>query len=212
MVHALGPSWLDPNYLLTQFGGTFIWVALLMVFVECGLIFPFLPGDTLLFAVGLFIANGSLHNNFWLTALEFAIAAFAGNLVGYEIGRLVGEPLRRRDGRLIKAKYFEQTHEFFERYGNRALVLGRFVPIVRTLITIVAGAGAMDRRRFLSWSAVGAAGWVLIVMTLGHLLGHISFFAKNIEATLALLVLVSLVPAIIEYLRHRRDPSLTGDR
>lgn len=204
VMHSLGPSWLDPNYLLAQFGSQFIWIALLMVFVECGLIFPFLPGDSLLFATGLFIATGSLHVSFWVAVPAFCIAAFAGNLVGYEIGRLIGGPLYERDGRIVRRAYFDQTHEFFERYGNRALVLGRFVPIVRTFITIVAGAARMDRRRFLSWSLLGAVGWVVLVTLLGHLLGRVAFFQKNIEAVLVLLVLVSLVPAAFEVVRQRR--------
>ena len=142
----------------------FFWVCLLIIIVECGLFFPFLPGDTLLFAVGLFIAGGKIDivPGGHATNLVFAIvvlmaAAFAGNVIGYEIGRWIGPPLYDRDGRILKQKYFDQTQAFFDKHGNKALVIGRFVPFVRTYITVVAGVTRMRRHRFFVWSAVGAA-------------------------------------------------------
>ena len=158
-----GIQWMDPNWLLDQFGTAFFWVSLAIIFVECGLFFPFLPGDTLLVAMGLFIAGEkiSIVPGGPLVNLAFALvvltaAAFAGNVVGYEIGRKIGPPLYEHDGRILKREYFKKTEAFFEKHGRKALVIGRFVPFVRTYITVVAGATRMDRGKFMVWSLVGA--------------------------------------------------------
>jgi membrane-associated protein len=195
---------MDPQYLLDQFGSQFFWVSVAIVFIECGLLFPILPGDSLLFAAGLFIANGSIGINIAVACAILSVAAFAGNVVGYEIGRAVGPPLYERDGRILKRKYFDQTTVFFDRYGNKALVLGRFVPIVRTFITVVAGVGQMDRRRFFTWSAVGAFLWATGVTLLGYFLGQaFPVLQSKIELAIIVIVAFSLVPVVVEYLRHR---------
>ncbi|HEX5427952.1 MAG TPA: VTT domain-containing protein [Pedococcus sp.] len=199
-MHALGPSWMDPSYLLNTYG---IWVAVLVVFIECGLLFPILPGDSLLFTIGVFIASDTLHLNLFVACAILTVAAFLGNVVGYEIGRVVGPPIYERDGRILKRQYFDKTREFFEKYGNKALVLGRFVPIVRTFITLVAGVGRMERRRFFTWSALGAVLWASGVTILGYFLGGIDLIKNNIEAALMLIVAVSVLPMVVEYLRHR---------
>jgi len=204
-MHSLGPNWLDPNYLLERFGSQLIWVSLAIVFIECGLLFPFLPGDSLLFAIGLFIATGKLPINLGLALVVLFVAAFAGNVSGYEIGRAVGPALYKRNGRFLRKKYFDQTHDFFERHGNKALVIGRFVPVVRTFITVVAGVGRMDRRRFFTWSAVGAALWVGVITLLGYFLGQaFPVLQNNLDIAIVLVVLVSLLPAAYEWWRHRR--------
>jgi membrane-associated protein len=196
---------MDPNYLLGRFGAQLIWVSLAIIFIECGLLFPFLPGDSLLFAMGLFIATGKLQMNLGLALVLLFVAAFAGNVSGYEIGRAVGPALYKRNGRFLRKQYFDQTHDFFERHGNKALVIGRFVPVVRTFITVVAGVGRMDRRRFFTWSAVGAALWVGSVTLLGHFLGQaFPVLQNNLDIAIVLVVLVSLLPAVFEWLRHRR--------
>ena len=137
-------------------------------------------------------------------AASGTLAAFLGNVVGYEIGRAIGAPLYNREGRFIKRKHFEQTSAFFDKYGNRALVLGRFVPIVRTFITVVAGISRMDRRRFFTYSAVGAVLWATGVTLLGYYLGQIEFVKANIEVALILIVFVSVLPMLFEYVAHRR--------
>ena len=195
---------MDPQYLLDQFGSQFFWLSVAMVFIECGLLFPILPGDSLLFAAGLFIANGKLGVNIVLACVIFSAAAFAGNVVGYEIGRAVGPPLYHRDGRILKRKYFDQTTVFFDRYGSKALVLGRFVPIVRTFVTVVAGVGRMDRRRFFTWSAVGAVLWATGITLLGYFLGQAFPVLQNkLELAIVAIVAVSLIPVGVEYVRHR---------
>jgi membrane-associated protein len=142
--------------------------------------------------------------------LLLTIAAFGGNVAGYEIGRAAGPRIIRPGSRLVKRKHIEQTHEFFERYGARALVLGRFVPIVRTFITLVAGVGRMERRHFYAWSALGAVLWVVGVTVLGYFLGTIPFVRKHIELMLIAIVLVSVVPMGVELLRARRKSSTTA--
>jgi membrane-associated protein len=215
-LHALilGINWTDPAWLLDRYGAAFLWICLAMVFVECGLFFPFLPGDTLLLSLGVFIATPSHGiDNFpgprllelTITLVLLVIAAVAGNVVGYEIGRKIGPPLYHREGRILKKKYFDNTRAFFDQHGNKALVIGRFVPFVRTYITIVAGVTRMQRRRFLVWSFVGALLWVLSITLLGYNLGRrVPWLRDNIDyAVLAILVL-SAVPIIFEWWRRRR--------
>jgi membrane-associated protein len=205
----LGLDWMDPEWLLDQFGQEMFWVSVAIVFIECGLLFPILPGDSLLFSVGLFVhraeaGEAGISVNIVYACIVLSAAAFFGNVVGYEIGRAAGEPLSQRDGRFIKRRYFEQTHAFFERYGARALVIGRFVPIVRTFITVVAGAGQMDRRHFFTWSFVGAVLWATGLTLAGYFLGGIALLQEHIEAAVLAIVFVSVLPMVVEYVRHRR--------
>ena len=207
----LGIKWMDPNWLLQQFGSEFFWVSLLIVFVECGLLFPFLPGDTLLFAIGLFIATDQIHVfggnavvELLLAMLLMMVAAVAGNVAGYEIGRQVGEPLRQHDGRILKRKYLDQTADFFDKHGNMALVLGRFVPFVRTYVTLVAGVTRLPRRRFWLWSVVGAVLWVAIVMLAGYFLGAaFPTLGENIDKAMIVILAFSIIPVGYEWWRHK---------
>ena len=210
-----GLSWMDPNALLREFGQSMFWLSLLIVFVECGLFFPVLPGDTLLFAMGIFLATdeikifpGGHHLDLPAALVLFTLAAILGNISGYEIGRLIGPPLAQRDGRILKKKYFDQTHEFFDKHGNKALVIGRFVPFVRTYITVVAGITQMDRRRFLTWSAVGAVAWVASILLLGFFLGkQVPWLRDRIDLVILAILAFSAIPIVIEWLRHRRKRS-----
>ena len=203
-MHSLGPDWMDPQWLLDRFGGQFFWVSVAIVFIECGLLFPILPGDSLLFAVGLFIAEGSIQLNIVVACIILTLAAFIGNVTGYEIGRAIGAPLYEREGRFLKKKYFDDTHAFFEKHGAKALVLGRFVPIVRTFITVVAGVSRMDRRHFFVWSGVGAFLWATGVTLLGYFLGQAFPVLKDhLELAILAIVAVSVIPMIIEFVRHK---------
>jgi membrane-associated protein len=208
----LGMDWMDPNWLLDQFGGAFYWISLLIVFVECGLFFPFLPGDTLLFALGLFLNSGRIDIFGTPPAVELVIAfvlltgaAFLGNVVGYEIGRAIGPPLYQRNGKILKKKYFDQTHAFFDKHGNKALVIGRFVPFVRTFITVVAGVTRMDRRRFFLWSFVGAVLWVGSILLLGFTLGQaFPSLGENIDKALLVILAFTVVPIVWELWQRRK--------
>ncbi|MEP7089005.1 MAG: VTT domain-containing protein [Nocardioidaceae bacterium] len=216
----LGIKWMDPDWLLSQFGAEFFWVSLLIVFVECGLLFPFLPGDTLLFALGLFIATGKINVfpggevvDLLACLVLMVLAAVAGNAAGYEIGRRVGEPLRQHDGRVLKRRYLDQTSAFFERHGSQALVIGRFVPFVRTYVTLVAGVTRMGRRRFLVWSLVGAVLWVSLVLLAGYFLGAtIPGLGQNIDKAMLVILAFSVIPVAVEWWRHRHSPTDHADR
>lgn len=207
MVSALGPDWLNPESLLTSLGDIAFWVVLGIIFAECGLLIGFfLPGDSLLFVTGLFIATGAISINIWVASLLLVIAAIVGNVTGYWIGKKAGPSLfNKPDSKLFKQEYVDKTHHFFNRYGARAIVLARFVPIVRTFITAVAGIGQMDFRRYLVFSAIGAVLWAGCVTLAGYFLGNIEFVRDNLELILILVVFVSIVPIIFEWIRHRRE-------
>jgi len=214
LVLALGPSWLDPQILLDQLGAWALWGAVAIVFAECGLLLGFfLPGDSLLFTVGLFIGSGAIDQPLWLACLALVVAAFVGNVVGYEIGRASGPAIfRREQSRIFRPEFVEKTVDFFDRYGARAIVLARFVPIVRTFITVTAGVGRMDRRRYLLYSGIGAVLWAAGVTVLGYFLGSVPFVRDNIEVMLIVIVLVSVVPVGVELLRERGRRSRTAAR
>ncbi|NAZ77604.1 DedA family protein [Kineococcus sp. T13] len=202
---ALLPDWLEPTGLLNSLGGWALWGAALVVFAECGLLVGFfLPGDSLLFTVGLFQHEGFVPHPLWFVCLVLSVAAFAGNVTGYEIGRKAGPAIFDRPGsRIFKRKHVEQTQAFFAKYGARAIILARFVPVVRTFITVAAGAGRMHRRTFFLFSGIGAVLWGTGVTVLGYGLGSIALVRENIEIGLLALVVVSLVPIGIEVLRAR---------
>ncbi|WP_327184371.1 DedA family protein [Streptomyces sp. NBC_01334] len=199
---ALGPSWLDPNYLLDNFG---LWGLLLIVFAESGLLIGFfLPGDSLLFTAGLLITSNQLDFPLWGAVALICVAAILGDQAGYMFGKKVGPSLfNRPDSRLFKQENVTKAHEFFEKYGPKSLVLARFVPIVRTFTPIIAGVSGMRYRSFLIFNVIGGVLWGAGVTLLGSWLGNIDFVKKNIEAILILIVLVSVVPIIIEFLRAR---------
>ena len=197
----LGPKWFDPQYLLNTYG---LWLAVVVVFIECGLLWPILPGDSLLFMVGFFAASGLLKVNLIGAVVILIVAAFLGNVSGYWIGRGLGVAIYERDWRFLKREWFDRSHAFFEKYGNKALVIGRFVPIVRTFITLVAGVSKMSTRRFFTWSAVGAVMWVILVTYAGYFLGNVSFVKNNLEASILVLVIISMLPMAWEWWRHRK--------
>ena len=206
VVDALGP---DPEALLRSFGAVAFWVVLGIIFAECGLLIGFfLPGDSLLFITGMLIAQGFIAFNIWGAVALLIAVAILGNIVGYWIGHKVGPAMfRKPDSKLFKREYVDKTHAFFEKYGARAIVLARFVPIVRTFITAIAGVGRMDFGRFLTFSAIGAVLWAGLVTLAGYFLGNIEFVKKNVEIILILVVVVSILPIIIEVIKHRRERS-----
>ncbi|MBI1378876.1 MAG: DedA family protein [Frankiales bacterium] len=202
---------MQPQYILDKFG-TWAFVAVMVIlFVECGLFLFFLPGDSLLFVTGLYIAKGAsgdsggLHIPLWLACVLLSAAAIAGNVSGYWIGSKAGPALfHRPDSRLLKPEYVEQTHAFFEKYGPRAIVLARFVPIVRTFITAMAGVGKMQFRTYLVYTTIGGILWASGLTILGYFLGNVEFVQKNIELIAVVIIALSLVPAGVEWWRARR--------
>ncbi|MEU4244847.1 VTT domain-containing protein [Actinoplanes sp. NPDC026619] len=207
MTSALGPSFLDPEWLISTFGLVGI---LAIVFAESGLLIGFfLPGDSLLFTAGLLVADGTyLHQPLWLMCLLVSVAAIAGDQFGYLFGRRFGPSLfRRPDSRLFKQENLTRAREFFAKYGARSIVLARFVPIVRTFTPIVAGASHMHYRTFLLYNVIGGAAWGSGVTILGYFLGQVAFVKSNIELILIGIVVLSVIPIGIELLRSRSRKS-----
>ncbi len=211
VVTALGPQWLQPQAILERFGTAAFIAVLVIIFVECGLLMFFLPGDSLLFVTGLFIATGAIDVPLGLACVLLSAAAILGNLCGYGIGAWAGPSLfDRPDSRLLKPSQIEKTHAFFDKYGPRAIVLARFVPIVRTFITAAAGIGRMNLRTYMIYSAIGGALWATGLTTLGYFLGDIEFVQKNVELIAVLIVVLSVLPAGYEWLRARREARADG--
>jgi membrane-associated protein len=200
---ALGPSWLAPEDLIDKFG--FLGL-LLVIFAECGLLIGLVfPGDSLLFIAGLLIADDTLSEPLWLACIALWIAAVAGNIVGYGIGRRAGPAVfARPNSRIFKQEYVARTSEFFDKHGGRAIVLARFVPIVRTLITFLAGSAKMNLRSYTIYSMIGALLWAVGVTVLGHQLGSVDFVREHVEPILLGVVLLSLLPVFVHLARERR--------
>lgn len=205
--------WLSPDFLLHQFGAALFWLGIIVLFIECGLLFPFLPGDTLLFAMGLFIAEdkvdiipGGHVGDLVFALVIYTAAAFAGNVTGYLIGEKVGPRIYQHDGKIIKREYLDKTSEFFDRHGHTALVAGRFVPFVRTYITLVAGVTKMRKHVFFVWSFIGAVGWVVALTLIGYILGR-SFpgLGKYIDLVTYGLLGVTVVVLAYEWVRKQRE-------
>jgi membrane-associated protein len=197
---------LNPNDLLTKLGSIAFFAVLAIIFTECGILLGLiLPGDSLLFITGMFIASGQIKVNIWLAIALIAIAAIIGNLVGYWLGTKIGPPLfRRPDSRIFKQEYVERTHKFFEKHGARAIILARFVPIVRTLITATAGIAAMPFRVFAVNSAIGGVLWAGLLTGAGYKLGHNETIKSHIELFTLGIVILSLIPVAFELIQARK--------
>jgi membrane-associated protein len=197
--------------IINQYGSWVYGILFAIVFAETGLVVtPFLPGDSLLFATGALCAIGVL--NPWIAFALLAAAAFTGNAVNYTVGRSIGPRVFTaaaqpgRVGRLLNRKYLDRAHAFFEQYGGKAIVLARFVPIVRTFVPFVAGAAQMTSASFVFYNAVGAAGWVGLCLGAGVLFGQVPIIKNNFSLVTLGIVFVSVLPVLVEFVRHRRPP------
>lgn len=176
-----------------------------IIFAETGLVvLPFLPGDSLLFACGAFaVRDGSGLSVLLLGGILIA-AAIVGDTVNYHVGKTIGpRVMRSQDSKFFNKKHLEKTHAFFEKYGGKTIILARFVPIVRTFAPFVAGAGAMNYGKFITYNIVGAVLWVTLMMGAGVGLGNIPIIKKNFEIVVILIVLISVMPMVFEYLKSR---------
>ncbi|MFQ6393531.1 DedA family protein [Nocardia sp. KC 131] len=170
---------------------------LVIVFIETGLLFPILPGDSLLFTGGLLAASYNPPVSIWVLVPAVTVAAFAGDQCAYWIGRAIGPALfHKEDTRFFKKHYVTETHEFFEKHGPKTIILARFVPIVRTFMPVLAGVSKMDYRKFVAFDIVGAILWGGGVTVLGYFLGGVDFIKNHVEAIFLLIVLVSVLPGI----------------
>jgi membrane protein DedA with SNARE-associated domain len=180
-------------------------VAMGIVFAETGLLVGFfLPGDSLLFTIGVLGAGGLLHLPFWLVAVGLLLAAVAGDQVGYLLGRRFGPRVfRRSESRLFSRAHADRAQAFFAKHGPKAVVLARFLPVVRTFTPVVAGVARMQRRRFTAYNLAGAIAWTTGLLTVGFYLGGIPLIAAHVELFAIGMVALSLVPALLGLIRHR---------
>jgi membrane-associated protein len=179
-------------------------ILFLIVFCETGLVVtPFLPGDSLLFAVGTFAALGAL--DLWLAMALLMVAAILGDSLNYAIGARVGPRVFRQEGvRFLNRRHLERTHAFYERYGAKTIVIARFVPIIRTFAPFVAGIGRMSYARFALYNVAGGIGWIVSLTLAGYLFGNIPLVRKNFSLVIFAIIIISILPALVEMLRQRR--------
>lgn len=186
-----------------------IWVyaiLFLILFCETGLVVtPFLPGDSLLFVAGALSALPTNDINVHLMIVLMLIAAILGDAVNYTIGRVFGESLfKNPDSKIFRKSYLDKTHQFYEKHGGKTIILARFVPIVRTFAPFVAGMGHMSYRRFAAYNVIGAFLWVLLFTYAGYIFGDLKIVQDNLKLLIVAIIIISILPGVIEVLRHRR--------
>ncbi|WP_158166325.1 DedA family protein [Mycolicibacterium smegmatis] len=208
---ALMPDFMDPLNLIGYFGTWALVGILLVVFIESGVLFPVLPGDSLLFVAGMLAAGTAAKGtavdaNFqlWQLLVFIPIAAILGGQVGYIIGRTIGTSMFKPEARILKQKYLDEAHEFFEQRGPFAIVIARFVPIVRTVAPITAGAAKMRYPVFTAFNVLGAIVWGVGLTLLGYWLGQFEIIQKLLEPIFILIVVASVAPMFIEWYKRRR--------
>ena len=195
---------------LVQYLGPWIYVLLfLIIFCETGLVVtPILPGDSLLFALGAFAANPYLTGPLdihWLFPL-LSIAAIAGDTVNYTIGHYVGPKVfHQESNRFFKKEYLDRTHRFYERHGGKTIVIARFIPIIRTFAPFVAGIGEMNYSRFILYNVTGGISWIGVFLTGGYYFGNFPLIKNNFTLVIIAIIILSVLPGVIEYLRQRRE-------
>ena len=195
-----------PQTLLRGWGPWALLGIAAMVFVESGLLFPFLPGDSLLFVAGLL--HKELHVSLPVMVLVAFLAAAGGDTIGYWLGQRFGRRLFSPDARILKTAHLLRAEKFFERYGGRSIILARFVPIVRTFIPLAVGSTQYRYPRFLAFNLIGAAAWTGLMIIGGSLLGGIDFVTKNIDLITIAIVAASVVPVVMQVLKSRRKPAV----
>ena len=193
------------SLLIQSFGGWAYLIVFLVIFCETGLVVtPILPGDSLLFGLGAIAAMGALKVE-WLFVM-LSIAAIAGDTVNYMIGHYVGPRVfARESGRFFKKEYLERTHRFYEKYGGKTIVIARFVPIIRTFAPFVAGSGSMTYSRFIVYNIVGGISWIALFIFGGYYFGNLSIVKRNFTLVIFAIILISILPGVIEYVRQRRQ-------
>ena len=196
------------DQLVIDYGSAIYFILFLIIFVETGLVvMPFLPGDSLLFAAGALCARPDSELSLPLLIALLILAAVLGDNLNYAIGRFAGSKvvnLKFRGKSLVKQAYIDQTHKFFEKYGTKAIIMARFVPIVRTFTPFVAGVGEMNyQKKFLPFDLAGGFLWITSMTLAGYFLGNLEFFQKHFEAVVIGIILLSVMPMVIAYLRHR---------
>lgn len=177
-------------------------ILFLIIFAETGFVVtPFLPGDSMLFAVGALVAGEGTGLNIWFMALILIIAAIAGNTLNYRLGKYFGIRVFKEDNKILKLKYYHQSHEYFEKHGAKAIVFSRFLPILRTIAPFVAGAANMTFGKFTFYNIIGGVAWITSLLFAGYLLGKIPFVERNFEVLVVIIAVGTFVPVIFAALK-----------
>jgi membrane-associated protein len=191
--------------IISQYGVLTYVILFAVIFAETGFVFtPFLPGDSLLFAAGTLASLGEILNIHFLFIL-LTIAAIIGDTVNYWIGHYFGLKLFHKYPRFLKKEYLDKTHNFYEKYGGKTIIIARFVPIVRTFAPFVAGVGSMNYSKFIFYNVTGAILWCSIFLYSGYYFGNLPFIRNNFSIVIFVIIFISILPGIIEYLRHRNE-------
>lgn len=179
-------------------------IIFIIIFCETGLVVtPFLPGDSLLFAVGAFAAKGSF--DFWAISLTILVAAIIGDSINYTFGKYIGPKVfAKEDSKLFNKAYLEKAQKFYEKYGAKTIIVARFVPIVRTFAPFVAGIGHMSYGKFMAYNVIGALLWVFIFIPLGYFFGNLPFVQQNFKLVMIAIIVISVLPAIFEFIKERK--------
>lgn len=192
------------DYVITNYHSWTYLFLFLIIFIETGfIIMPFLPGDSLLFAVGAFASRGSL--NFWSIGGTLLLAAILGDTVNYSVGKFIGTRIfSQKNHKLLNTEHLDKAHKFYAKYGAKTIILARFIPIVRTFAPFVAGIGKMSYKKFMSYNVIGATLWIFSFIPLGYFFGNLPFIQRNFKFAMLAIVLISIVPGLIEFIREKR--------
>lgn len=184
-------------------------ILFLIIFAETGFVItPFLPGDSLLFATGALIAGGKTDLNVWLMFLILVAAAILGNTLNYKLGSVLGAGVFKEKNKILKLKYYHQSHEFFEKHGGKAIIFSRFLPIFRTIAPFVAGIAKMPFGRYTFFNVIGGVAWIFSLLFAGYLLGQIQWFKDNFDIVIVLIAVITFLPAVYAAIASRFRPKV----
>jgi membrane-associated protein len=191
--------------IISQYHALTYLILFVIIFAETGFVVtPFLPGDSLLFAAGALIAGGNTGLNIYLLAIILIIAAFVGNTINYLLGNYLGPKVFKEKNRILKLQYYLDTKAFFDRHGGKAVIISRFMPIIRTIAPFVAGVGRMPFLRYSLYNIIGGVSWIILFLFAGYMLGNVPFFKAHFSLIGIAIILVSVLPPIIATINNRR--------
>jgi membrane-associated protein len=192
------------DYLIQTYHAWTYLILFLIIFCETGVVvLPFLPGDSLLFAIGAFAARGSF--DFWTISLTLLVAAIIGDSLNYSIGKYVGPKVfYKNDSKFFNKGHLLKAQAFYEKYGAKTIIIARFIPIVRTFAPFVAGIGEMTYKKFMTYNVVGAVSWIFIFIPLGYFFGNLPFVQQNFKLVMIAIIIISILPPVIEFIREKR--------
>lgn len=196
------------DYLIQTYHTWTYLILFMIIFCETGVVvLPFLPGDSLLFAIGAFAARGSF--DFWTISITLLVAAIIGDSLNYTIGKYVGPKVfHKADSKLFNKSHLLKAQAFYEKYGAKTIIIARFIPIVRTFAPFVAGIGEMTYKKFMTYNVVGAVAWIFIFIPLGYFFGNLPFIQSNFKLVMIAIIVISILPPIIEFIRERNKPKM----